>query len=404
MEESGNSKDELHQFRSQWKREIEGSQQRSESGSPNESSREKLAKKLFLEGIELEKSRKYFEAIRLYRRAVQLEPNIEFKVYQSTRENEQYSKEDYTNGGLSSRNFEKSEIEESNAIDDLLESFQRQLSLENKPICESSYGAGTIRTGKHISALPVEILLLILKYVVSNDLDMRSLERFGSVCKGFYVLSRDAEIWKLACQKVWKNNVSLTDESWRDVFINRSRVLFDGCYICKISYQRLGENSFQDQFYRPVQLVEYFRLIRFFANGDVFMMTSADELQVSVNKLKNAKNAYQSREVLKGHYHYQDDHVLIVIKKSTIGSSNIMQKFRRKNSDNENYLTFFMELEIGNTSKKKFSKLMWKNYSVSQVINNQEISSDYELQSSKYPPFFFSHVKSFHIESNECLQ
>ena len=403
MEESGSAEDDLKNFRNQWRREIEESQQR----SSNESSREMLARRLFLEGIELEKSRKYFEAIRLYRRAVQLEPNIEYKVYQATRaENEQ--KDDFSNNNVGSSNLEKSETEneDEDNLDDLIESFQRQLSLENKPICESSYLPGTIKTGKHISALPVEVLLLILKYVVSNDLDMKSLERFGRVCKGFFLLSRDTEIWKLACYKVWKNNVSpATDDSlsWREVFINRCRVLFDGCYICKINYQRLGENSFQDQFYRPVQIVEYFRLIRFFADGTLLMMTSADELQVSVNRLKTPKLAMQSREILKGNYHYQDNHVLIVIKKA---STNVSQKYKRKNVENDNnYLTFFMELEIGNSPKRNFTKLSWKNYSVSQLSNNQEISSDYDLRSSaKYPPFFFSHVKSYHTECNEYLQ
>lgn len=399
MEESGTYDGDLDQFRSQWKREIEESQQRGESS--NESSREKMARNLFLEGIELEKSRKYFEAIRCYRRAVQLEPNIELKVYQTFRESEQ-SKDDHA-GSSYSKNSDKSEHVVEAGIEDLVECFQKQLSLENKPVCESNFGQGTIRTEKHISVLPMEILLLILKYVVSNDLDMKSLERFGRVCKGFFLLSRDPEIWRLACQKVWKNNISLTDSSWRDVFIKRPRVLFDGCYICKINYQRLGENSFQDQFYRPVQIVEYFRLIRFLPNGDLFMMTSADELQASVNKFKNVKSASQSRDILKGHYHYQDNHVLIVIKKmSSMVSS---QKFKRKNIENENCLTFFIEQEICDTPKKKFAKLLWKNYSVSQIINGQEITSDYDLRSSaKYPPFFFSHVKSFHNESSESLQ
>ena len=88
MEESGSVDDDLKNFRNQWRREIEESQQRDESH--NESSREQIARQLFLEGIELERSRKYFEAIKLYRRAVQLEPNIEYKVYQATlAENEQ---------------------------------------------------------------------------------------------------------------------------------------------------------------------------------------------------------------------------------------------------------------------------------------------------------------------------
>ena len=406
MEESGSVDDDLKQFRNQWRREIEESQQREESSTET---REKMARKLFLEGIELERSRKYFEAIKLYRRAVQLEPNIEYKVYQSTlAENEQKAGYSKAIAGSSKGGIENSQLEnydDEDDLDDLVESFQKELSLENRPICESSYLSGTIKTGKHISALPVEVLLLILKYVVSNDLDMKSLERFGRVCKGFFLLSRDPEIWKLACYKVWKNNVSPTTEilSWREIFINRCRVLFDGCYICKINYQRLGENSFQDQFYRPVQIVEYFRLIRFFADGTLFMMTSADELQHSVNRLKNPKIAMQQREILKGNYHYQDNHVLIVIKKKS--SPNANQKYKRKAMENDNCLTFFLELEIGNSQRRNFTKLSWKNYSVSQISNNQEISSDYDLRSSaKYPPFFFSHVKSYLTECSECLQ
>jgi len=146
---------------------------------------------------------------------------------------------------------------------------------------------------------------------------MRSLEKFGETCKGFYLLSRESQLWRKACEKVWENNLTLSRQniSWRDIYLNNSRVLFEGCYICKISYQRLGENSFQDQFYRPVQIVEFFRLVRFFPSGDLLMMTSSDDLQISVNKLRNKQTALQSREILNGTYHYQDNRVLIVIKK-----------------------------------------------------------------------------------------
>lgn len=38
------------------------------------------AKNLFLKGIEMEKSGKFYEAIQFYRRAVQLVPDIEFRL------------------------------------------------------------------------------------------------------------------------------------------------------------------------------------------------------------------------------------------------------------------------------------------------------------------------------------
>lgn len=43
------------------------------------------AKNLFLQGIENEQSGQLYEAIQFYRRAVQLVPDIEFRLYESTK-------------------------------------------------------------------------------------------------------------------------------------------------------------------------------------------------------------------------------------------------------------------------------------------------------------------------------
>jgi F-box protein 9 len=398
MEENGNeevvTENVLVEFRNQWRQELIGGL------SDSEKSVEEEAKNLFLQGVDLEKRGKCFEAIRLYRRAVQLVPDIEFRAY-ATNPQKGQSDDSKNNNKNKSKSGTSSHFTESNSeIDNLVETFQNEFSLKNSGMCESTFGKGTISTSLHISCLPVEVFLLILKWIVSNDLDMRSIERFGRTCKGFFLLSRDSEVWKLACHKVWGSNVSPTS-TWREMYMSRPRVNFNGCYISRITYQRYGENSFQDQFYRPVQLVEYFRLIRFLPSGKILMMTSADELQTSVNKLKNVQNAMQSREILKGEYHYQDSTVLIVIKKQQLTNS----KFKLKYAAAESSLNFFLELEIDDTPKKKFTKLAWKHYAVSQFRNGDEMSTDYDLRSStKYPPFYFSQVKSFHSESTDCLK
>jgi F-box protein 9 len=50
--------------------------------------------------------------------------------------------------------------------------------------------------------------MLILKWVVSDHLDMRSLDNFGAVCKGFYVCARDEKIWKQASAKyLFRSNI-----------------------------------------------------------------------------------------------------------------------------------------------------------------------------------------------------
>lgn len=392
MEENGNkiaSDELLSEFRNQWRQELQGTQS-SESGR----TLEEEARALFQQGVDLERKGKCFEAIRHYKRAIHLVPDIEFRVYSTTQQKIK-ARDDKKNGNNSAKVKQDGDCDES--IDNLVEAFQQDLSLYNTGVCESNFGAGTISTSLHISSLPVEVFLVILKWLVSNDLDFKSLEKFGQVCKGFYLLSRDQEVWKIASMKVWGTNVSPTS-TWREMYLTRPRVNFNGCYISKISYQRYGENSFQDQFYRPVQIVDYFRLVRFLPNGTILMMTSADELQTSVSKMKHVHSALQSRDVLKGHYHYQDSTVLIVIKKQL----STTQKFKRKNStDDDNTFTFFLELEI----TKKNTKLMWKNYSITHFRNGDDLSSDFDLSSSsKYPPFYFSHVRSFHAESNECLQ
>lgn len=186
------------------------------------------------------------------------------------------------------------------------------------------------------------------------------------------------------------------------MFISRPRVRFDGCYISKINYERLGENSFQDQFYRPVQIVEYFRLIRFLSDGSLLMLTSADDLQSSVNRMKNTFAAIQSKDILTGHYSYQDSALLVIIKKPR----NSTVKFRRQGIVESDDFTFFLEVEIQSTSaRKKYNKLMWKHYSISQFRGGEEITSEFDLRSStKYPSFYFSPVKSFLAETKECLQ
>lgn len=55
----------------------------------------------------------------------------------------------------------------------------------------------------------------------------------------------------------------------------------------------------QDQFYRPVHMVEYYRYIRFFSDSTVVLMTSADEPAQIVGKLQNGKHR---NDVLTGDY------------------------------------------------------------------------------------------------------
>lgn len=420
---SENIQSDLNEFRIKWEQELKQDvPSGSSSGSKEEAranqavlanekenlSTEQQARALFLQGSDLERTGKVFEAMRLYRKAVQLVPDIESKIYDITKHQDHTGGKDPSMEQLSERLVEAS-LEDNENLEnvDLVLRFQSMRDKSGR-LFESASAADRmlIVTSAHFSDLPMELILYILKWVVSNELDLKSMERFSRVCRGFYLLARDSEIWKRACVRVWGVNVGHLKgspfSSWRQMYINRHRVHFHGCYISRTSYLRYGENSFQDQFYRPMQLVEYYRYFRFFADGKVLMLTSAEEPQMCVGKLKN-RFALQN-EILHGHYRLHDDEVIIAVQRKR-SNVQIYRPGRKKDIEVEyGQQTFYLELNIESTAKRAFSQLHWKQYSMVQLGGDQEKTTVFELAPNKYPPLYFSRVKSYHQESEGPLK
>ncbi|XP_046492188.1 F-box only protein 9 isoform X1 [Neodiprion pinetum] len=405
----------LASFRERWQRELEISPRKEpniqvsqiSNNIPSEgdsASIENKAKTLFLKGIENEQNGKLYEAIQFYKRAVQLIPDIEFRLYESTKPKtrERLDPENSIEVQDKDPGIEMDEEEDNEDDGDLLTKITR-IICKNQRVCSPQFEQSTT----HISALPMEIILYILRWVVSSELDLRSLEVFAKVCRGFFVSARDDEIWRLACIKAWGVNCGTFEpdyKSWRQMFVERPRLRYNGCYISKTSYVRHGENSFQDQFYRPWHLVEYFRYLRFFPEGRVLMLTSADEAQSCVNSLKqrNPKNP----SVLIGHYRLHLNCVILVLKsQETKTNNNAYRRRRRDPIHDSGEKTFHLEFEIQNLYKRANSQLAWKTYNIfTKYWNGQENSTCLNLAGSLYPAFKFSRVKSYTMESESPLQ
>lgn len=420
----------MSNFREQWKSELKGdvSGKKSKENNKEKSSLdnvqqalsnlsieldsiEETAKKLFLQGVELEKKGKVFEAIRLYRRSIQLVPDIEIKIYEMTKQSNRQDEEKRSKVNQKAINDETSqnnnEADDEDLTDvDLVARFQHAV-LKTGSICQRNTSDKVIVTGgsTHFSKLPFEIILYIFRWVLSNNqLDVRSLNMCALVCKGFYLCARDSELWKALCVKVWGLNVGTLESSpynsWREMYYTRHRVLFSGVYLSKASYLRMGENSFQDQFYRPIHVVEYYRLIRFFPDGTLLMHTSADDPQTLVGKLKNKSNLDNDSSILQGHFRLLNNQVIIVVKSQPRSPP----RYRRKKTvDDSSIKTFYIEMKIESTNKRKFCRLEWSHYSVIQMKNKTEITSEFDLTPSRYPAFWFSRVKSYHSETDSVL-
>ncbi|XP_062319226.1 F-box only protein 9 isoform X3 [Osmerus eperlanus] len=260
VEEHGTSDDtslqvELNVFRAQWMSELmpSGQMPAADLRRKQELLREEKAKELFLRAVEEEQNGALYEAIKYYRRAMQIVPDIEFKInYDSGRAGGNYLKENENNG----------------EIEDLMAYFQQQLTLVDD--CPKICVPEVEMTQMHISALPPEVLMYVFRWVVSSDLDIRALEQLSLVCRGFYICARDPEIWRLACLRVWGNSCTKMApfSSWREMFLEKPRVCFDVCgcsiviltgvYISKTAYIRQGEESL-DGFYRAWHQVDFYR-------------------------------------------------------------------------------------------------------------------------------------------------
>ncbi|XP_057651271.1 F-box only protein 9 [Diorhabda carinulata] len=413
--------DDLSSFREQWQKEIQSTKNNqteeqfrkvpttSENNvynnvdlkTTNQDDDNERATRLFLKGIEMENSGKLYEAIQYYKQAVQIVPDVEYllhkkskmKLKQDSLEREVNIKENTDVNDVST------DDDEDNKDEEIYVRLQRKVS-NKSTLCLPKQP----KRGIHIGQMPFEVILYILKWVVSEHLDMRSLEMFSRVCRGFYVCARDPEIWRIACMRIWGVNCGSSPgdyKTWRNMFIDRPRVNFNGCYISKTTYIRNGENSFQDQFYRPWYLVAYYRYLRFYPDGTVIMLTSADEPSQSINLLKN-KNVRDP--VLSGYYRLKDDKIMLVIQRHVKNAqTDYKRDHKKQDAMNKKEIVFNMEFQI-KSKRKKHDQLHWSHYSIATRGRGiPESITNFDLYGSRYPPLVFSRVKSYTENSENLL-
>lgn len=397
---------ELNVFRAQWMSELKPSNGASGTSDrlqrarglkrTQDIAREEKATELFLRAVQEEQNGAVYEAIKFYRMAMQLVPDIEFKI--------NYSRPpDADRGG---GNY----MEDSDAdgeIEDLLAYFEQQLTLElHSKICTPELEM----TQTHISALPREILMYIFRWVVSSEVDMRALEQLSLVCRGFYICARDPEIWRSACLRVWGRNCTkvVPFKSWREMFLQRPRVRFDGVYISKTSYIRQGEESL-DGFYRAWHHVEYYRYLRFFPDGFVLMLTTPDEPLSVVPRLRTRNSRMES--VLLGHFRLSQEtdnqtkvFAVVCKKKEEKASEFQRNRFYRRNTAPEAEHVFHVGLHLTSRGRQSFSKLVWIHHSchITYKLTGETVITTFDLD-RMYTPFFFARVKSYTAFSEQPL-
>ncbi|XP_007934468.1 F-box only protein 9 [Orycteropus afer afer] len=346
-----------------------------ESESPAETDLQ--ARELFLKAVEEEQNGALYEeiAIKFYRRAMQLVPDIEFKIT-------------YTRSpdGDGVGNSYMEDNDDDNKMADLLSYFQQQLTFQEsmlklcQPELESSQthvSGESLEGWFSFAVLPMEVLMYIFRWVVSSDLDLRSLEQLSLVCRGFYICARDPEIWRLACLKVWgRSCIKLAPyTSWREMFLERPRVRFDGVYISKTTYIRQGEQSL-DGFYRAWHQVDY----------------------------------YRTDAILLGHYRLSQDAdnqtkvFAVITKKKEEKPLDYKYRYFRRVPVQEAEQSFHVGLQLCSSGHQRFNKLIWIHHSchVTYKSTGETAVTAFEID-KMYTPLFFARVRSYTAFSERPL-
>jgi len=389
--------DELASFRQEWAEELykddEYENDSSQESISQLNAEEEKAFQLFLKATYLEKEGDFNAAVYFYREAIRLCPNVEetFAEYQR----QQYLVEN------KAKEDEGKETE-NNSVD-LQEMIQQLTVLHVTGLCVPKLP----QTETHISSLPTELLMVIIKWVVSKDLDIRSIGYFSRTCKWFYACFKDEELWKLICQRAWGITCGKPKQygnSWQKMFVQRPHLKFDGVYISENTYVHFGVASV-DSFYKPIKLVVYYKVFRFFPDGRCAILVSTDEPKQAIQGLKSPP--FRDPYLDFGYYRMVSEQTVnIYFTRETKPSKMEFRQIKKRNRNavlDVREQNFFMQLKLENTKKSHNNKLSWENYHCTIKRSSTGTTSENEIDWKQFKPFIFSRVKSYTSQSTSCL-
>ncbi|XP_037520436.1 F-box only protein 9 isoform X4 [Rhipicephalus sanguineus] len=314
------------------------------------------AKQIYLKGVSAERAGRMHDAISHYRRALQIVPDIEFRFASDS----EWSVDEESRGSETECDDNDSSCDNDNSVP-LHQRIKMRTSSAN--VCSVALE----QKATHISDLPREVFMFILRWVVSSDLDILSLEAVSKsmqVCRGFYLCARDPELWHTACVRTWGEDCGQLNQydSWREMYICRPRI----CY-----------------------------------NGVVLMLTTPDNPYVSLGKLRSRRPAYAS--VLRGSFWLEGTRVKAVLKKPAMKTLRNAGCRRGGRHNNEPDQVFHLEMELRSVRGRANAQLVWTSYAIHSYWLGQETVATFDLTTNAFPPLWFSRVKSFTLVAESSL-
>ncbi|KAI8084144.1 uncharacterized protein B0P05DRAFT_636303 [Gilbertella persicaria] len=335
--------------------------------------------------VDNERQGKLGKALDSYRRAFKLDPDIDYaykKHYQKEilpkiqATQDQPSTEDFKHMMPLNKEYVAPPPTSKDPLTDLIEQFLNEdltyiPRLDYKPVS--------------IAKLPSEIMLNVLKILALHSVS--SISYFATVCKKFFLYTRDPSIWQYAAVRVFRQPsmtleesrqeclkyVNTFDGNWMRMFIDRPRIRYDGVYISICHYIRPGTS--ETAWNKPIHFVTYYRYLRFFPDGRILKHVTTDE---PAHVVKQLQLGYNKKQCFHGRFRMDfDDHITIVMKDYTIPRE-----------------LFHLSLKIKTTHRGKHNRLNWDHYASSSIGVNRD-DHVYDLKLLKH--YIFSPVRSYKV-------
>ncbi|KAG0709406.1 hypothetical protein DFH29DRAFT_229248 [Suillus ampliporus] len=333
------------------------------------------------------------EALRLYRQAFRLDPNVDrayFKVEQRAQEHSTArlaGHKKVPSTGLVdgvTRDVQKLDVHQdskdksfvtSGLLAQILKTFPENLVFEPE---DEKKGRPPI------NLIPDELLLQILR-----TLDYTTIERFAAVSRKARVLCLDSAIWRDFVHLAYKppqipDDESITDiaelysSDYRRVYMEHPRLRLDGVYIAVCHYMRMG--SSENAWVNISHLVTYNRYLRFFPNGEVLSLLANEEWQPQT-VIRILKPTLRMKGFFIGNWSLSGNTVYI---------SNLVEKPSHTTTEPNNYI-FQMTLALRSRPIGRWNKLDFIGYDSVNVEDGETLPLPRKNERS----FWFSKVRSW---------
>ncbi|KAJ3325251.1 hypothetical protein HDV06_005008 [Boothiomyces sp. JEL0866] len=220
--------DELEEFRTNWIKEVK---QKAPQSAPEAVQENELAMEHFILAADFERNGSMNEAMKHYRIATKLDPEIEMKHWKMMSQKIQMELLEPFENLTVNEDFEDEEEEEHN----------QQLTVTEQENNE----AGEIEESIFLQ-IPYEILVLIIKRAL--QFDIYNHMKLSLTSSWMRETLKDQSIWRYMCishhfdhtPSTLTGQLHLYRDNWFAMWMKKPRVRYDGCYISRVSYVRRG--------------------------------------------------------------------------------------------------------------------------------------------------------------------